>query len=203
MNLYQEYIYRNSLQHGERRRNHKYLYIDSNGRYVYPEDVAKKVGKKARDLNTQGQANAVNMRKARAESAKAGNEKLANSKVAKLAKSAFYDSKAGKLVKSIGDVAKNIDTSKLKIPKSQKVKPKTQEELDREKAQLDQEMNGYFEDFARQQVREYATNEAKQQAVAKQFKYDDIGAILADPNNKSKKRKKKKKSAAVKTSAKK
>lgn len=31
-----------SLAHGQKWRNHKYLYIDGNGNYVYPEDVAQK-----------------------------------------------------------------------------------------------------------------------------------------------------------------
>lgn len=35
-----------SLAHGQKWRQHKYLYIDANGNYVYPEDVAAK-GKKA------------------------------------------------------------------------------------------------------------------------------------------------------------
>lgn len=35
-----------SLSHGQKWRRHKYLYIDENGNYVYPEDVANK-GKKA------------------------------------------------------------------------------------------------------------------------------------------------------------
>ena len=40
MNLYKEKILKHSLK-GQRRANHKYLYIDENGRYVYPEDVSK------------------------------------------------------------------------------------------------------------------------------------------------------------------
>ena len=38
MNLYKEQILKHSLK-GQRRAHHKYLYIDENGRYVYPEDV--------------------------------------------------------------------------------------------------------------------------------------------------------------------
>ena len=46
MNLYQEHIYRSQLEHAmpmNPRKNHKYLYIDKNGNYVYPEDVKRKV----------------------------------------------------------------------------------------------------------------------------------------------------------------
>ena len=42
MNLYKEKILSHSLK-GQRRAHHKYLYIDENGRYVYPEDVKNKV----------------------------------------------------------------------------------------------------------------------------------------------------------------
>ena len=43
MNLYKKKIYKSHLQHGaigQKWKNHKYLYIDENGNYVYPEDVA-------------------------------------------------------------------------------------------------------------------------------------------------------------------
>lgn len=76
MNLYKKNILKYVMPMSPRR-HHKYLYIDANGNYVYPKDVAKKAGNKARDLNAQGQANAVNMRKARAESVKAGNSRMA------------------------------------------------------------------------------------------------------------------------------
>ena len=76
MNLYKKNILKHVMPMNPRR-HHKYLYIDANGNYVYPKDVAKKAGNKARDLNAQGQADAVNMRKARAESIKAGNSRMA------------------------------------------------------------------------------------------------------------------------------
>ena len=76
MNLYKKNILKHVMPMNPRR-HHKYLYIDANGNYVYPEDVAKKAGNKAKALNAQGQANAVNMRKARAESVKVGNSRMA------------------------------------------------------------------------------------------------------------------------------
>ena len=46
-----------SMSHGMKWKNHKYLYIDANGKYVYPEDVAKnakdKVSSAAKDLKTK------------------------------------------------------------------------------------------------------------------------------------------------------
>lgn len=45
MNLWQREMYKSHLEHGakgQRAAHHKYLYIDANGRYVYPEDVAGK-----------------------------------------------------------------------------------------------------------------------------------------------------------------
>lgn len=42
MNLYKKEIYKKSLQHGQKWRDHKYLYIDANGNYVYPDDVKNK-----------------------------------------------------------------------------------------------------------------------------------------------------------------
>ena len=44
INFYQRVIYSNQLEHGvkgQRSSHHKYLYIDANGRYVYPEDLPK------------------------------------------------------------------------------------------------------------------------------------------------------------------
>ena len=44
MNLYQEQIYKSHLEHSmprNPRKNHKYLYIDQNGRYIYAEDLKK------------------------------------------------------------------------------------------------------------------------------------------------------------------
>ena len=76
MNLYKKNMLKHVMPMNPRR-HHKYLYIDANGNYVYPEDVAKKAGNKARGLNAQGQANAVNMRKERAESVKSGNSRMA------------------------------------------------------------------------------------------------------------------------------
>lgn len=71
MNLYQKEIYSSYLEHGERR-DHKYLYKIGD-RYIYPDDVAKG----AKNIYTQGQANNVNIRKARVESTAAGNKRLA------------------------------------------------------------------------------------------------------------------------------
>lgn len=76
MNLYKKNILKHVMPMNPRR-HHKYLYIDANGNYVYPKDVAKKAGNKARDLNAQGQADAVNVRKERAERIKAGNNRMA------------------------------------------------------------------------------------------------------------------------------
>ena len=45
MNLYKEKILQHNLK-GQRRAHHKYLYIDENGRYVYPEDVKSDGSKK-------------------------------------------------------------------------------------------------------------------------------------------------------------
>ncbi len=41
MNLYKEKMLKHSSLKGHRRAHHKYLYIDANGRYIYPEDVPK------------------------------------------------------------------------------------------------------------------------------------------------------------------
>lgn len=43
MNLYKRKIYKKSLQHGQKWRDHKYLYIDANGNYVYPKDAGRKI----------------------------------------------------------------------------------------------------------------------------------------------------------------
>ena len=44
MNLYKEKMLKHSSLKGKRRANHKYLYIDENGRYIYPDDVKKSGG---------------------------------------------------------------------------------------------------------------------------------------------------------------
>ena len=98
MNSYQKEIYSSYLAHAERR-NHKYLY-KMGDRYIYPEYVAKDAVGKAKKLSDAGQANNINMRKARAASTAAGNDRLAKN-----------INNAGKTAKSKWE---SVDKDKLK-----------------------------------------------------------------------------------------
>ena len=59
MNLYKRKIYKKSLQHGLKWRNHKYLYIDANGNYVYPEDVKNKAKSTANTVGNLATATGI------------------------------------------------------------------------------------------------------------------------------------------------
>ena len=131
MNLYQKEVYRSHLEHAlprNPRRDHKYLYIDENGRYVYPEDVAKGAVNKAKSLHAKGQNNNINMRKARAESISAGNSKLANiasnkENWKKVGRIAYELSPVGRTIEGdrvIGDavIGNKLRKNKVKVPKT-------------------------------------------------------------------------------------
>lgn len=187
MNLYKERV----LKHGLEWKKHKYLYKDANGNYVYPSDIAKKAGNKARELNAQGQATNVSMRKERAERIKAGNERLYNSKPAQFAKRSFNGTKIGEPINDVVKFAKRQDFSKAF--KGNLAKPKTKEEREREIAKTDAELSEALGKIASEMAEDYAKDEAKKKMAQKVYEYDDIGAILADPKYATAKKKKKKK----------
>ena len=207
MNLYKRMMYKNSLQHGQKWRDHKYLYIDENGRYVYPEDVKNKAVNNIRTYKNaagmmlnDGQQNEINRRKERSERVKAGNANMRkgiNVENAKKVGKALLSPKSRMMAIAGKDISKVAAEKKAAYKEREKQR---EAELNREAQKSLEEANAEMKKGAVETTKAMAKDEGMQRvgkAVGKEltkelgnewedgyyikpdgFVYDNIGAIV-------------------------